>query len=83
MDKDMLYNILVTFNIQVAKWRIDDPANKDNWDYSLAIYDRNLGQWLNINDLKRPGEFGYVYNVELRPVQEVKPPDEPEVLDGE
>lgn len=83
MDKEMYYNMVVSFHMQVAKWRIDDPANKDNWEYSLAIYDRNQGRWVNINDLKRPGEFSYVYDVKLNPVQEVKSPEAPEVLDGE
>lgn len=83
MDKEMLYGVVVSFHIQIAKWRIDDPTNKDNWEYSLGIYDRNLGQWVNINDLKRTGEFGYICEVKLVPVQEVKPPGIPEVLDGE
>jgi hypothetical protein len=83
MDKEMYYNIVVSFHMQVAKWRVDDPTNKDNWEYSLEIYDRNQGRWININDLKRPGEFSYVYDVKLNPVQEVNPPGAPEVLDGE
>lgn len=78
MDKDMYYNVLVSFHIQVAKWRIDDPTIKDNWEYSLSVYDRNQGRWVNINDLKRPGEFGAIHAVELGKVIEVKPPDEPE-----
>lgn len=71
MDKDMYYSILVSFHIQVAKWRIDDPKVKDNWEYSLAIYDRNKGEWVNINDLKRPGEFGSLYEVKLGQVVEL------------
>lgn len=81
MDKDMYYSILVSFHIQVAKWRIDDPTIKDNWEYSLGIYDRNQGRWVNVNDLKRPGEFGSLHKVELcevvelSEVEKLRPPE--------
>ena len=60
---DMHYDIDVTFNIRVAKWRIDDPTDIKNAEYSLSIYDRNQERWVNINDLNRPGEYGRLSNV--------------------
>lgn len=69
MDESMHYNLLVSFHVQIAKWRIDDPANRDNWEWSLAVFDRNNERWVNINDLKRPGEFALLESVKLGKVQ--------------
>lgn len=54
----MHYDLEITFNVRIAKWRIDDPRDKDNIEWSLSVYDRNLQEWVNINELNRPGEYG-------------------------
>lgn len=69
MDDSMHYNLLVSFHVQIAKWRIDDPNNRDNWEWSLSVFDRNKEVWVNINDLKRSGEFGLIESVKLGKVQ--------------
>lgn len=56
----MHYDIDITFNVRIAKWRIDDPRVKENREWSLAVYDRNLEEWVNINELDRPGEYGMI-----------------------
>ena len=69
MDDSMHYNLLVSFHVQIAKWRVDDQTNRDKWEWSLSVFDRNKEVWVNINDLKRPGEFALIESVKLGKVQ--------------
>jgi hypothetical protein len=50
------YHIRLTFDINIAPWRIDDPNDVKNHEWSLSVFDRNLGQWVNLVDCNRPGE---------------------------
>ena len=50
------YHLKITFEINIAEWRIDDPTDVKNHEWSLSVFDRNLGQWVNLNDCTRPGE---------------------------
>jgi len=64
---NMHYNIELTFNIRVAKWRIDDPRDSANAEYSLFLFDRNKGIWVHGNDLQLPGEIFYISKINVLP----------------
>jgi hypothetical protein len=61
----MHYNLDLTFSVRIAKWRIDDPSITENAEWSLCVFDRNLGQWVNVNDLNRPGESGMLKHISI------------------
>jgi hypothetical protein len=61
----MHYNLEITFNIKVAKWRIDDPSDTNNAEWSLSVYDRNLERWVHTADLNRPGEKAYISSIKI------------------
>lgn len=61
----MHYDLEITFNVRIAKWRIDDPRDRANHEWSLSVFDRNLERWVNINDLNRPGEYGMLSKMVL------------------
>lgn len=63
MANDDLYDLRIVLRVKVKKWRIDDPSNEANWEWSTNVYDRNLQQWINIVNLKRPGEDGYIESI--------------------
>ena len=66
MAKDkMIYTLDILHRVSVAKWRIDDPHDLDNAEWSLAVYDRNLQKWINVNDLKRPGEDAQITSINV------------------
>lgn len=56
----MHYEFEITFAVRVAKWRMDDPRIKDNHNWSLEMWDVNKGEWVNLKDLNREGEYSYV-----------------------
>ena len=62
MDND-LYDLRVTFRVKVKRWRVDDQSDPANREWSLKVYDRNLGEWVHINYLNRPGEEAYLESV--------------------
>jgi hypothetical protein len=59
------YHLRITFDINIAEWRIDDPTDPANAEWSLAVYDRNIGTWVNLNNCKRPGESSRIVNIEV------------------
>lgn len=61
----MHYDIDITFNVRIAKWRIDDPRDPKNAEWSLSVYDRNQERWVNIVDLGRPGEYGRIESIHI------------------
>jgi hypothetical protein len=63
MDND-LYDLRVTFRVKLKKWRIDDQSDPVNREWSLKVYDRNLGEWVNVKYINRPGEEAYIENIE-------------------
>jgi len=63
MDND-LYDLRVTFRIKLKKWRIDDQSNTSNREWSLKVYDRNLGEWVNTAHINRPGEESYIESIQ-------------------
>jgi len=69
MDND-IYDLRVTFRVKLKKWRIDDQSIVDNREWSLNVHDRNLNQWVNINELTRPGE-----SAKIESIEEIKPRD--------
>lgn len=70
MPESMHYRFLIEFDIQIAKWRIDDPTIPGNSDWILQVYDRNLQQWVNANNLTRPGEHAWISKITLLPIDE-------------
>ena len=62
MDQDE-YDLRITYIVKIKKWRIDDQNDPANREWSLKVYDRNLGEWVNVNHLNRPGEEAYLESV--------------------
>ncbi len=62
MDQDE-YDLRITFRVKVKKWRIDDQNDPANREWSLKVYDRNLGEWVSVNYLNRPGEESYLESI--------------------
>ena len=63
MDND-LYDLRVTFRVKLKRWRIDDQSDHNNREWSLNVYDRNLGEWINVKHTNRPGEEAYIETIE-------------------
>ena len=59
------YHLRLTFEVHVAHWRIDDPHKEENAEWSLDVFDRNIGEWVNMNLCNRPGESTYLTNIEV------------------
>ncbi len=59
------YHIRLTFDIHIAPWRMDDPTDLNNHDWSLSVFDRNLGQWIPLSDCTRPGESHRITDVHI------------------
>lgn len=68
----MHYDMDITFNVRIAKWRIDDPMDIKNAEWSLWVYDRNLEKWVNIVDLNRPGEYGRISDIHVYTDEDTK-----------
>lgn len=62
--ENMEYDLKVTFRVTIKKWRVDDQSIDENREWSLSVFDRNLGRWVNVMDLKRPGEKALLWDVE-------------------
>ena len=62
MDND-LYDLRVTFRVKLKKWRVDDQSDPVNREWSLKVYDRNLGEWVSVKHLSRPGEEAYIEDI--------------------
>lgn len=58
---DSLHTLKITYVVKIKKWRIDEPKDSD---WSLAVYDKVLDQWVNLNFCTRPGEEYYIENIE-------------------
>ena len=59
------YHLRLTFDVRIAPWRIDDPHNEENAEWSLAVFDRNIGEWVNMNLCTRPGEDSSLAKIEV------------------
>jgi uncharacterized membrane protein len=59
------YHLRITFDVKIAEWRIDDPTDTANAEWSLAVYDRNIGEWVFLNNCKRPGEANRIVKIEV------------------
>lgn len=59
------HHLRITFDVKIAPWRIDDPTDYKNADWSLWVFDRNLGQWMPLNECKRPGEEYSITKIEV------------------
>lgn len=61
----MTYNLRITYNVKIAKWRIDDQTIIENREWSLMVYDRNLEKWVYVNECDRPGESITIDSIEI------------------
>ena len=59
------YHIRLTFDVNIAPWRIDDPNDINNHEWSLSVYDRNLGEWIPLSSCTRPGESHRIAKIEV------------------
>ncbi len=62
MDTDT-YDLRITLRVKIKKWRIDDQSDEANREWSTEVFDRNLKEWINVTDLKRPGEDSYIESI--------------------
>jgi hypothetical protein len=61
-NDDMFYHLEVTYDIRVAKWRIDDP-DEHAPSFVLELWDENLGTFVKLKSCTRPGEHGYIASI--------------------
>jgi hypothetical protein len=59
------YHIRLTFDVNIAEWRIDDPNDVTNHEWSLSVFDRNLGEWIPLSECNRPGESHRIAKIEV------------------
>lgn len=59
------YHLRITFDVQVAPWRIDDPTDNNNADWSLWVFDRNKGEWVPHSEWNRPNERCEIVKIEV------------------
>ena len=59
------YHLRITFDVKIAPWRIDDPTDYKNADWSLWVFDRNVGEWTPLHECKRPGEGYSIVKIEV------------------
>jgi hypothetical protein len=59
------YHLRITFDINIAEWRIDDPLDPNNAEWSLSVFDRNLGKWTPLADCTRPGESHKILRIDV------------------
>ena len=59
MADDLIYKVQITYEVDIAKWRIDREDN----DWCLWVYDKNLGEWIPTTDLNRPGEDAAIVDI--------------------
>ena len=59
------YHLQLTFEVQVAPWRIDDPMDPQNAEWNLYVFDRNKGEWVPQHEWNRPNEFCKLLRVDL------------------
>lgn len=66
-DDNDLYDLRLTFRVKLKRWRIDDQSKKENQEWSLQFWDRNLEEWkiANKSDLNRPGEEAYIESIHI------------------
>jgi len=64
-NDDMHYRLRITYDVKIAKWRIDDQNVVENREWSLTVFDRNKQQWLPVRMLDRPGEYAEITNIEV------------------
>jgi hypothetical protein len=66
-DDSDLYDLRLTFRVKLKKWRVDDQHDRNNQEWSLRFWDRNLEEWkiANESDLNRPGEQGYIESIQI------------------
>lgn len=59
-DKDLI-QLKITYIVKIKRWRIDEPKASD---WSLAVYDQVMEDWVNLHYCKRPGEEYYIDSIE-------------------
>jgi hypothetical protein len=62
---DDIYKVQITYEVSIKKWRIDDQRIAANREWYLKVYDRNLGKWIKVSELNRPGEEAYITEVKV------------------
>ena len=64
-NDNMHYRLRITYDVKIAKWRIDDQKNVENREWSLDVFDRNKKLWLPVRMLDRPGEHAEITSIEV------------------
>ena len=59
------YHLRITFDVQVAPWRIDDPKELQNANWSLWVLDMSKKEWVPQSEWTRPGEFCKISKIEV------------------
>lgn len=61
----MNYKLHLLFEVNLAKWRIDDQRDPNNQEWCLMVYDRNKQEWISVNACDRPGEGAKLLTINI------------------
>ena len=64
-NDNMHYRLLITYDVTIAKWRIDDQNIIENREWSLHVFDRNKALWIPVAYLDRPGERAVIKDIKV------------------
>ena len=66
MPNDKLTTKLkILYEVNIAKWRIDDQNQIENREWCLYVYDRNKEEWVQVNNLDSPGEGAVIKHIHV------------------
>jgi hypothetical protein len=55
----------ILYEVDIAKWRIDDQNEIENREWCLYVYDRNQEQWVAVSSLNAPGEGASIRHIHV------------------
>jgi hypothetical protein len=66
MTNDKLTTKLrILYEVDIAKWRIEDQSKLENREWCLYVYDRNKEHWVAVNTLDAPGEGVSIKHIQV------------------
>ena len=55
----------ILYEVDIAKWRIDDQNKIENREWCLYVYDRNNEHWVAVSELDAPGERVVIKHIQV------------------
>jgi hypothetical protein len=59
------YKLRILYEVNVAKWRIDDQRLPDNREWCIYVFDRNREIWVPVSQLGGPGEGATIKHIQI------------------